>query len=48
MPNDVAAALKSAGAKADYDARPAHQHNDYIGWIARAKEGRRGPGASDR
>ena len=37
MPNDIAAALKSSGLCADYNARPAYQRNDYIGWINRAK-----------
>lgn len=37
MPNDIVAALKSSGLRADYNARPAYQRNDYIGWINRAK-----------
>ena len=37
MPNDIAAALKNSGLRADYNARPAYQRNDYIGWINRAK-----------
>ena len=37
MPKDIAAALKNAGLRADYKARPAYQRNDYIGWINRAK-----------
>ena len=37
MPDDVAAALDGAGVRDDYDARPAYQRNDYIGWITRAK-----------
>ena len=37
MPNDIAVALKSSGLRADYNARPAYQRNDYIGWINRAK-----------
>ena len=37
MPNDIAAALKSSGLRTDYNARPAYQRNDYIGWINRAK-----------
>ena len=37
MTNDIAAALKSSGLRADYNARPAYQRNDYIGWINRAK-----------
>lgn len=38
MANDIAAALKSSGLRADYNARPAYQRNDYIGWINRAKK----------
>ncbi len=38
MPNDIAAALKSSGLRDDYNARPAYQRNDYIGWINRAKK----------
>lgn len=38
MPNDIVAALKSSGLRADYNARPAYQRNDYIGWINRAKK----------
>jgi uncharacterized protein YdeI (YjbR/CyaY-like superfamily) len=37
MPDDVRRALKSAGIKADYDARPYYQRNDYLRWISRAK-----------
>lgn len=37
MPDDVAARLAAAGLRAAYDARPAYQRNDYLGWIARAK-----------
>ena len=37
MPNYIAAALKSSGLRDDYNARPAYQRNDYIGWINRAK-----------
>ena len=37
MPNDIAAALKSSGLRDDYNARPAYQRNEYIGWINRAK-----------
>ena len=36
MPDDVKAALVSAKAMKDYEARPAYQRNDYIGWINRA------------
>ena len=38
IPDDIAAALKSSGLRADYNARPAYQRNDYIGWINRAKK----------
>jgi len=38
MPDDVKAALKSAGVQSDYDARPLYQRNDYVGWITRARE----------
>jgi uncharacterized protein YdeI (YjbR/CyaY-like superfamily) len=37
MPDDVAKALKSAGLRRQYDARPNYQRNDYIGWIDRAR-----------
>ena len=37
MPSDVEAALRAAGVQAEYNARPAYQRNDYIGWIAGAK-----------
>ena len=37
MPDDLAARLETAGLRALYDARPAYQRNDYLGWIARAK-----------
>lgn len=36
MPPDVLAALKRSRLLADYEARPAYQRNDYIGWITRA------------
>ena len=36
MPADVRAALERAKVVADYEARPAYQRNDYIGWITRA------------
>ncbi len=36
MPADVAAAIRDAGLKAAYDARPPYQRNDHIGWIERA------------
>ena len=38
MPTDVASALSRKGLQAAYDARPAYQRNDYIGWITRAKQ----------
>jgi hypothetical protein len=37
MPADVRRKLKARGLTAAYDARPAYQQNDYLGWIARAK-----------
>jgi len=37
MPEDVKAALRKRGVTAAYNARPAYQQNDYIGWITRAK-----------
>ncbi|MEJ2036021.1 MAG: YdeI/OmpD-associated family protein [Maritimibacter sp.] len=37
MPDEIAARLEDAGLRAAYDARPAYQRNDYLGWIARAK-----------
>ena len=37
MPSHIAAALKSSGLRADYNARPAYQRDNYIGWIDRAK-----------
>ena len=36
MPSDVEVALDESGLRADYDARPFYQRNDYIGWIGRA------------
>jgi uncharacterized protein YdeI (YjbR/CyaY-like superfamily) len=38
VPDDVANALRSSGVRADYDARPHYQRNDYVGWISRARE----------
>jgi uncharacterized protein YdeI (YjbR/CyaY-like superfamily) len=38
MPADVRAALKAGKVEADYKARPHYQRNDYVGWIARAKQ----------
>jgi len=37
MPDDIAALLESRGLVVAYNARPAYQQNDYIGWIGRAK-----------
>jgi uncharacterized protein YdeI (YjbR/CyaY-like superfamily) len=37
MPDEISARLEDAGLRAAYDARPAYQRNDYLGWIARAK-----------
>ena len=37
MPQFVEDALSSNGLVDDYNARPAYQQNDYIGWITRAK-----------
>ena len=36
MPSDVQMALEVAGVLGDYEARPAYQRNDYVGWITRA------------
>ena len=37
MPPEIAERLKAEGLEAAYDARPAYQRNDYLGWIAQAK-----------
>jgi uncharacterized protein YdeI (YjbR/CyaY-like superfamily) len=37
MPDDVTKALRAAGLRRQYDARPNYQRNDYIGWIDRAR-----------
>ncbi|MEO7222831.1 MAG: YdeI/OmpD-associated family protein, partial [Devosia sp.] len=37
MPKDVRDALTRAKALDAYNARPAYQQNDYVGWITRAK-----------
>lgn len=37
MPDFVRAALDQAGLTGRYEARPAYQRNDYLGWIAGAK-----------
>lgn len=36
MPDDVREALAARGLRADYDARPHYQRNDYLAWIRRA------------
>jgi uncharacterized protein YdeI (YjbR/CyaY-like superfamily) len=38
MPDDIRSALARRGLTAAYDARPPYQRNDYLGWIARAKQ----------
>jgi uncharacterized protein YdeI (YjbR/CyaY-like superfamily) len=37
MPDDIRVLLSERGLTAKYDARPAYQQNDYVGWIGRAK-----------
>ena len=37
MPDFVKLALEEHGLMAEYQARPAYQKNDYIGWINNAK-----------
>lgn len=37
MPADIAARLEAAHLRPAYDARPAFQRNDYLGWIGGAK-----------
>ena len=37
MPEDVRDALQKATVLDAYNARPAYQQNDYVGWITRAK-----------
>jgi hypothetical protein len=36
MPEDVRKALARRHLRSAYEARPAYQRNDYLGWIARA------------
>ena len=36
MPEDVLELLNAEGVWQDYQARPAYQQNDYLGWISRA------------
>ena len=38
MPDFVRDALNESGLMDDYQKRPAYQQNDYIGWIANAKQ----------
>lgn len=38
MPEDVLSGLKAENLLEAYQARPAYQQNDYIGWITRAKQ----------
>jgi uncharacterized protein YdeI (YjbR/CyaY-like superfamily) len=37
MPKDIRTLLVEHGLLALYNARPAYQRNDYLGWIAQAK-----------
>ena len=37
MPSFVKQALEERDLMSDYEARPAYQQNDYIGWIKNAK-----------
>lgn len=37
MPQDVEWALNERGLMRAYNARPAYQQNDYVGWITRAR-----------
>lgn len=36
MPDDIRQELQARGLTAAYEARPAYQRNDYLGWIGRA------------
>ncbi len=38
MPEYIRRALEQHNVVCDYEARPAYQQNDYIGWIERAKK----------
>lgn len=38
MPDFVMRALEECGLMTEYQARPAYQQNDYIGWINSAKQ----------
>lgn len=37
MPEDIRAVLDERGLAAAYNARPAYQQNDYVGWVSRAR-----------
>ena len=37
MPEDVRLAIEERGVRAEYDARPWYQRNDYLAWLGRAK-----------
>ena len=37
MPEDIRSLLEGRGLTGAYNARPAYQQNDYVGWIGRAK-----------
>jgi uncharacterized protein YdeI (YjbR/CyaY-like superfamily) len=37
MPKNIRAALNGQGLLKLYNARPAYQRNDYLGWISRAR-----------
>jgi len=37
MPDDIRSVLAERGLAAAYNARPAYQQNDYLGWVGRAK-----------
>jgi uncharacterized protein YdeI (YjbR/CyaY-like superfamily) len=37
MPDFVREAIETRGLTDDFEARPAYQRNDYLGWISRAK-----------
>lgn len=37
MSEEVRLALEERGVRADYDARPWYQRNDYLAWIRRAR-----------
>ena len=37
MPREILAALEARGVRADYEARPFYQRNDYLAWITGAR-----------